>query len=271
MRRFYIFLLSMVILSSCQQVLDVDLNGTDPKVIIEGLITDTTGPFTVKVTMSADYYNDQTPPPVIGAIVIISDNLGTVDTLTESKPGIYNTHNTKIPKGIVNATYILTVKANGQTYTAMSTLPSVSDIDSLKYNYYPQKEFGHKKGFYPVGYQKEPQNETNYYMWKFFRNDTLLNQPNEIWIADDQVVQANVNGLEFPYVYQGLDTAKVEFYSLTKEGYNFYLGLQAQLQNDGGFFSAPPANAKGNISNGALGFFQTSSIDIKEIILPLTP
>jgi hypothetical protein len=268
MRRLFIFLLSLIILNSCQQVLDVDLNGTDPKVVIEGLITDSTGPFTVKITMSADYYNAQTPPPVTGAMVIISDNFGMVDTLTEAFPGIYNTHNTKIPKGIANATYVLTVESKGQTYSAISTLPSLSRIDSLGYIYYPQREIGHQKGFYPRAYQNEPQNEVNFYMWKFYRNDTLLNKPNEIWVADDKFVQGNVNGLEFPYVYQHQDTAKVEFYSITKEGYDFYVGLQAQLQNDGGFFSAPPANAKGNISNGALGFFQTSSLDVKKIVLP---
>jgi hypothetical protein len=250
------------------QVLDVDLNGTDPKVVIEALVTDTTGPFTVKVTLSADYYNNQPATPVTGATVILSDNLGMVDTLTESPLGIYKTHDSKIPKGIKNATYILSVEAGGKTYSAISTLVPVPKIDSLSYNYYPQKEFGHAKGYYPVGYQQEPQDEKNYYMWKFFRNDSLLNKSNEIWIADDQVVQSNVKGLEFPYVYQSQDSAKVEFYSLTKEGYDFYLGLQAQLQNDGGFFSAPPANAKGNFSNGALGFFQTSGLDVKSIKLP---
>jgi hypothetical protein len=268
MRRLLIFILSLVSLSACQQVLEVDLNGTDPKIVIEGLITDSTGPFTVKVTMTADYYNNQTPPPVVGATVIVSDNLGTVDTLTEGVPGIYQTHNSKIPKGITNATYVLTVQSQGQTYTAVSTLPSLSRIDSLSYIYYPQKVFGHNVGYYPIAYENEPQNETNYYLWKFFRNDTLINKPNEIWIANDQVVQGSINGLEFPYVYQHLDTAKVEFYSLTKDAYDFYVGLQAQLQNDGGFFSAPPANAKGNFTNGALGLFQTSGMDAKKIVLP---
>jgi hypothetical protein len=269
MKRIYIFLLSIILFSSCQQVLDVDLNSTDPKIVIEGLITDTLGPFTVKVTTSADYYNTELPPAVTNATVIVKDvTSGITDTLAQTAPGIYQTHNSKIPKGITNHTYTLDVQLNGLTYSATSTLPSLSRIDSLNYLYYPQKVFGHQKGYYPRAYQQEPQNENNYYLWKFFRNDSLINKPNEIWVADDQFVQGNVNGLEFPYVYQSKDTATVEFYSLTKESYDFYLGLQAQLQNDGGFFSAPPANARGNFSNGALGIFQTSGLDTKKIIIP---
>ncbi|MFL5731015.1 MAG: DUF4249 domain-containing protein [Cytophagaceae bacterium] len=251
-------------LSSCEKVLDVDLNSTDPKIVIEGLITDKPGPYTVKITTSADYYNNQTPPPVTNALVIISDNTGNIDTLTQVSPGIYKTNTTT---GVKLRTYTMTVAVNGTTYTAVSTLPDLYPVDSLGYIYYPQKDIFHEKAYYPLAFSQEPQNETNYYMWKFFRNDTLLNKPNDIWIADDQAVKGSVQGLEFPYAYQKFDTASVIVFSITKEAFDFYTGLEAQIQNDGGFFSSPPANAQGNFSNGALGLFQTSTTDSLGIVI----
>jgi hypothetical protein len=41
--------------------------------------------------------------------------------------------------------------------------------------------------------------------------------------------------------------------------------LQSLLNNDGGLFSQPPSNSRSNISNGALGFFQTSALHTSEI------
>jgi hypothetical protein len=251
-------------LSSCEKVIDVDLNEADPKVVIEGLITTNAGPYTVKVTMSGDYYTNQTPPAVTNALVIISDNTGIIDTLTQTSPGVYRSNTTT---GVALRTYTLSVNISGTVYTAVSTLPDLYPVDSLAYVYYPQKDIFHKQAYYPIAFSIEPQNESNYYMWKFFRNDTLLNEPRDIWVADDKAVQGNVQGLEFPYAYQKFDTAAVKVFSLTKEAFDFYIGLQAQIQNDGGFFSSPPANAPGNFSNGALGLFQTSTVDSVGIVI----
>jgi hypothetical protein len=261
---FFAILSFSLCLISCEQVMDVDLNEADPKVVIEGLITDTPGPYTIKISMTGDYYKNQTPPTVTNALVIITDNTGIIDTLTQTNPGIYKTNSTT---GAKLRTYTLSVNINGTIYSAVSTLPDLYPVDSLSYIYYPQKDLFHKQAYYPLAFSKEPQDESNYYLWKFYRNDTLLNNERDIWVADDKAVQGNVRGLEFPYPYERFDTAAVKVFSLTEEAFNFYIGLQAQIQNDGGFFSSPPANAQGNISNGALGLFQTSATDSLGIVI----
>ena len=37
--------------------------------------------------------------------------------------------------------------------------------------------------------------------------------------------------------------------------------------NDGGLFSQPPSNSRTNLTNGALGFFQASAVEIEEIVI----
>jgi hypothetical protein len=54
-------------------------------------------------------------------------------------------------------------------------------------------------------------------------------------------------------------------YSLSRTAYVFYNDLQRLLNNDGGLFSQPPADSRSNLTNGALGFFQASAMDVSTI------
>jgi hypothetical protein len=55
-------------------------------------------------------------------------------------------------------------------------------------------------------------------------------------------------------------------YSIDKPGYDFFRALD-EVDNSGDLFDTPPGNAKGNISNGAFGYFGASSKSTKEIII----
>jgi hypothetical protein len=45
-----IALLTIIILPGCQKVITVDLNVAAPRIVIEGMITDRAGPYTVKIS-----------------------------------------------------------------------------------------------------------------------------------------------------------------------------------------------------------------------------
>jgi len=59
----------------------------------------------------------------------------------------------------------------------------------------------------------------------------------------------------------------IEMHSLTKEGYDYYKALLQQFVADGGVYSPSPATPPGNINNGALGFFKTSSVNRVEYLI----
>lgn len=262
----YLYLLICLVtclFSSCEKTLEnFDLNEGEEQTVVEGLIINGKKA-SVKLSKTANYYNASPTPRITDAVITISDNTGAIDTLSHIGNGVYTSNNII---GMVGRTYTLRIIAEGKEYTSQSILPSPPSVDSLKYVYKEGSIF-EKKGYYPTLYAREPQNEVNFYMWNFFRNDTLLNDPNDFFVTDDEYVQENVGGIEFPFTYQLGDTAKIEFYTLTKEAYDFYLQLSTQLNNDGGFYSTPPANAKGNISNGALGLFQASGLTIDSLII----
>jgi len=61
--------------------------------------------------------------------------------------------------------------------------------------------------------------------------------------------------------------ATVELYSLTRVQYIYFSDLANILNNDGGMFSPPPANPRSNLSGGALGLFQVSSVSRASILI----
>jgi hypothetical protein len=115
---------------------------------------------------------------------------------------------------------------------------------------------------------KEPKETRDYYLFKCYRNGNLeYANETDIYLADDELIGENIDGIPLPLFYASGDQARVEVYSLTRGAFVFYRDLQKLLNNDGGMFGTPPANPRSNISNGALGFFQTSSIQAGEITI----
>jgi hypothetical protein len=56
------------------------------------------------------------------------------------------------------------------------------------------------------------------------------------------------------------DEITVELNTITKEHAGFIWDAQSELWGSNPLFSGPPANVKGNINNGAIGFFSAYSL-----------
>jgi hypothetical protein len=115
---------------------------------------------------------------------------------------------------------------------------------------------------------KEPKETTDYYLFKFYRNDSLtFTNPNDIYLLDDEALSESISGFPGPVYYAEKDTARMDMFSVTRNGYVYYSDLTNLLFNDGGLFGPVPANPRSNISNGALGFFQVSAVISTQVIL----
>ena len=68
-----IFLVSYVF-TSCEKVIDVNLNDADKKYVIEGFITNQAGQCQVTITQTKSFDGDNNFSPVSGASVSITDN-----------------------------------------------------------------------------------------------------------------------------------------------------------------------------------------------------
>jgi hypothetical protein len=253
-----------LLLIGCQKVINVNLVEAAPSLVIEGLITDSVGPYIVKISKSGSFFNQPILPPVSNATVVISDNTGIRDTLKEKLPGIYFTSKVQ---GIVGRTYSLVVISENISYSASSTMPRHVNIDALVL----------KKGQSQGIFGGHGQNETrvdihclfsdpidkNFYRIKVYTNDSTSVENYKLY--DDQYTNGEETDLEVRRVNVG-DVSIVELISLDKFTYDYYLTLR-DLLHANPIFGSTPVNPTTNLTNGALGYFGACAISSKAIII----
>ena len=263
----YILPVIMFIFYSCEEPTTIDTDQAPPQVIIEGLITNELKRHTIKVTQTANFYDTGNTPRVNGATVIVRDNANNQYNFEEEESGVYRPNQPF--QGEIGRTYDLSVLIEGEEYTASERLLPVTTVDSVTYSLnIEETEEVNEDVFSFFLYTVEPQDEKNYYLFKFYRNGTWLNEEGEdITVTDDTAVGEEIDGIEAPYLYLRGDTARVEMYSLTRDAFIFWNDVATLIFSDGGVFAPLPANPRSNISGGALGVFQVSAVDAGEIVI----
>jgi hypothetical protein len=265
---FYISIFSLLFFS-CEESIQLDLRQTEPRVVIEAQVTNRPNYQFVKLTWSTGFYQDGQTPRITNAVVMVEDDLGQQVNFVHNpnnhadSTGIYIPENPFV--GTIGRTYRLTVQVDGATYTATDKLASVIPIDSLEYtmNEFQEEDPEEDGKIYEVlMYAKEPQNENNFYLFKFYRNDSLtFFNDTDIYYSDDELLAEKINGVPTPVYFGMNDKATVEVYSISRVGYVYFNDLWSILNNDGGGMFGPiPAMPRTNVNNNALGFFQVSAV-----------
>ncbi len=264
--------LSLVViffLTSCEETIQLDLEQAGQRIVIEGLLTNRAQDQYVRVTRTLDFYQAGRPENVTDAAVSVRDDMGNTYAYVQAEPGYYIPDGTL--QGQVGATYTLTVQVGQAVYESEDQLLPVADVDSISYmlNNNPGQTRIDKGHLYDLLlYLKEPKETEDYYLFKFYRNDSLTyTNSNDIYILSDEILSESIFGFPGPVYYAEQDTARMEMFSVSRDGYLFYSDLTNLLFSDGGLFGPVPANPRSNISNGALGFFQVSAVISEEVII----
>ena len=262
---FVLALLMLLVFSGCQKVINVDLNEAAPHIVIEGLINDQRGPYTVTISKSGSYFNQPVLQMVSGAQVIITDSFGTLDSLKEISPGVYLTSKTR---GISGRTYSLKVVSENQEYDGSSTIQSHVDIDSLMLVKSTSQRLdlgGNDRNPNHIEihcFFKDPV-EKNFYRLKVFKNDSINTQSYRLY--DDQYTNGEESELRVAFATVG-DTFRIELLSLDQSTYEYYRTLSDLLFTNP-IFGSTPANPNNNINNGALGYFGACAVSTRTIII----
>lgn len=239
------------ILFSCEQEVELKLKNSEPKVFIEGFVRTDSLYQRISIKKTIDFQKSNEYPGINDAIVILSDEAGRIDTMENIENGIFRTRNPF--EGIPSRNYYLKILAEGKTYEAKAFLPPVVAFDTVIYEYVSNTNIVREPGYYLISIGKEPVG-VNYYRVLCFKNDSLFNGIGDYFISDDILVEGNTIYNALPFKFDKGDTAKVELWNIDQPTFYYYISLIKQLFGGGPF--APPAdNVKGNISNGALGYF----------------
>ena len=270
-----IFILSLLVLailsfSSCEEEINLQLDSSAPRLVVNGMISTDTTMHWVTLTQSGDYFNHQPARPISGAFVEISDADSSF-LLTESteRPGHYHTPSSYYGKSGVE--YRLTIKnvniegiSADEIFEASSTLPNYVECNSAVVDFSDQYQW-----WKIIIYAQDPPNETNYYLFSLLNNGKHVTDAyDRMVILDDRYFDGNyadgvwIFGLD-PDDGDNLepgDILTIETYSIDKAYYDYIYGVQTEMAGNNPLFSGSPANVPGNISNGALGCFAACSV-----------
>ena len=251
-----LFLLSgLIIFSSCEKEIELDLRSVEPQLVIEGTI-----PFNslakVRLTTSIDFFSDSNYIPVEGAIVTVADNTGNSDVLRLMPSGYYESDNII---GVEGRTYNLTVELDGKMYTSTSTMPYSIPIDSMSMFYVPA--FGEA---YPMIHFIDPKGIENYYRHIFYLNGKRMVG---IDLSSDENRDGKLISRIMPYesesnndekIKKG-DTISIETRFIDKGVYTFFRDLARM--------GSSLANPTSNINGGVLGHFSAYSYSKTTMII----
>lgn len=261
----YIFAISFALIS-CTEIIDIDINASNPQLVVEGSIG-LNEPARIVLTRSISLDESIEIPFEENALVEITDNKGNSEMLIEVSPGIYFS---PTMTGIAGTTYSITVKTANETVTSQSTMPALVRIDSLmvENSIYP-------RGGPPVGNQPapfyeirakytDPAMESNYYRFLVSVNGVVTSRNN---VYNDRLT--NGNQIEaYIVVYDDKlksgDTITVEMQCIEKTVYDYFSSAGGM----GGPGSSSPANPYTNLQGAILGYFSAHTVERVNYVLP---
>ncbi len=268
-------LLAIIMVFSCEETIIIDSRTSESKVVIEGLILNVPGRSYVKVSRTRSFYENGSTNRVIDAQVEVTTSNGEQLIFSHNPSANSEWDGYYYPNlnfsGNIGETYTLSVVVDGVEYNATEQLLPVTSIDSLTVRL-SEDELDDPEipGRYweVLFYAKEPQDRVDYYLFKYYRNDSLLlDWPTDIYFANDEILDETIKDIEIAGYFAEGDRAKVEMLSLTRNAFIYYSDLFNLINNDGGMFSPPPANPRTNLSNEAFGYFQVSAVNDMEIVV----
>ncbi|MBK7628696.1 MAG: DUF4249 domain-containing protein [Bacteroidales bacterium] len=264
MKPLLIFLSLLILSTSCESIIEIDLDYMKPKLVIEGVISDSDNQFIIKLSKTTDYFTRKTNPPVSGAVILLTDNSGAVVKLNETEPGSYLAEHVHAKSRV---DYTLSILSEGDTYMAKATIPQKVNIDSLTCRYNP------KSIIYEVGYVvschfSDPEENRNFYRLKTYNINDKTKARISKELYDDDVYNGNNVELKWSNnVYQQNDTVVVELYSLDENTYEYYKTLFPISGGSEMMSFTTPANPNTNLSDGALGYFGAYTVSRDTIII----
>ena len=293
--------LSICLLIGCVDPIRLNTADTAGVLVVDGLVTNETGAYTVKLSRSITFDNSRplrvfaVPEP--GAVVSISDGEQT-EQLIEKEPGVYVTATTQ---GVIGASYSVNIRTkDGKTFHSnpQKMLP-VSPVDSIQYEYTIYDRFFINKnnvpktekaqGFNIYVYGTDPKGFGNNYRWEVegiyeFFSVTDNPETKQCWVTLprlESTLQLSADALfdggkfrqwlcvilyERPTRYM----VKIRQSSLTEEAYAFWKNSQGQQTSSGSVFDPPPTVVVGNVvgDNGetTLGYFTVSALSRKNFL-----
>lgn len=275
-------ILSLTLISlfiGCKEVIDLDLPYNNPRLVVVGIFSNQNEPCTITLTKTVKYnytYNLNNSNFVENATVVIKDNEGNSDILTEQTPGTYITNPMNLT-GVIGRAYSIEITTeDGEIWVSEpEIMKPVAGIESMYFERYPDERDEEMPELYKYSVfldWHEPENETNYYLreisffwrgewqkqfgWNSVFNDKYINGAD---VIKDVLIDRHSGNSDF--------MVKLHQYSLTPDAYKFWNLVHQQVHRANENSTNAMVPLYGNVykqnspNEHALGYFQVSAVD----------
>jgi hypothetical protein len=282
-------ILILLITVSCESKVQVNIDGQESQLTVDAFLNNLRQTQKVRLTFTDSYFSGKTPPPLSGAIVILTDmSLNREFSFHDQHNGDYTydvmPFDTMIMKG---HTYQLTVQFDRYEYKAVTVCRRTSIIDSLFFNF--QEATTGLVGATKAGHmltlisRDEQGSLPDFYWLKLFKNGKFKSRLQDLQLetfgnnneGDGQFFMPqrwNVSDGTMGDSCVSGDKVRLEIHGISRETYDF-LSLGKQMSNNGGLFAVTPVNQATNIYPTekqfpkAVGQFHVGEATFKETVL----
>lgn len=244
MKRLLFILCTTILFTSCEDVIEVDLNEAQERLVIEAALIKLKG-FTdtnqqIRLTKTRGFFEDSLTT-VENADVTVTREDGEVFIFQHDSAGYYFTN--QFQTSLLEK-YYLKIEVDGEIYTAEETFIPVTTIDSVS----QRNDAGFSGEETELkAYYTDPEGEENYYLFTFFVN--FVDFPTTE-IYEDEFFDGNT--LFALYQEEELepgDDVIIQNFGLSEQFYEYMNVLLSQVGSVGGPFQTQPAVVRGNIVN----------------------
>ncbi|WGF92623.1 DUF4249 domain-containing protein [Aequorivita marisscotiae] len=259
MKKLFIFIIFFGIFSSCEDVIEVELNEAPPRLVIEANcnknIDEEQVQATVRLTTTKPFFGNENTEIADAEVKIITEE-GFIINLEYFNNGRYSaTFPIEAEKE-----YTLEIVHQGETYSATEVLYNVSPLEFVE-----QRNDG---GFTGEDIElkvffTDPADQRNFY---FFEG--LSEKGDVLDVYNDEFFDGNtIFGYFLVDDLAPEDQVQFNIYGVSQAYYNFmFILLQQTSDQGGGPFETQPATVRGNIVNETnpdnypLGYFRISEV-----------
>jgi len=262
----FFFIYALLILVSCEEVIILDLNSTEPQLVIEANLNVTDHLCKVSISQSDGFYSDNSFDKISGASISLQNSSGNNYILDDLGGGQYMASDIMATSGDTFSIHFDI--PDYQSFSASALVPSAVHLDSLIIEEDTggiRPNGGNSDGDYNLTVEwKDIEGEDNFYRIKVFRNDIFQS---DVYVLSDDLLGDGAK-LARPVIgerYALGDELRVQLLSVNKGYYKYFSDI---ANGEGRGLSAPvPFNPQGNIEQNILGYFGILEISEKTIIV----
>lgn len=282
-----IVFLCLILVTACIDEYWPDISDYEPLMVVDGTLTNGTGPYAVRLSVTSDV-NHPKYEPLPACTVTIEDDAGNIEPLTETEPGLYVTVSENF-RGVVGRQYrIRIITPESKTYSSpFQRLLAPVGIDTVytEVEYREIPDLNHDLAglqFYLDTYRAE--NDSNYYLWKLeetflFHTDFFIDylymgyweqfsnrdSVHTCWTTQNvyefftahTLNLTNPTLIRYPLHYVDTESRRLQVkysllvhqYTIDAEAHSFYDQVRNLMVDAGKLYTKQPYQIRGNISN----------------------